>query len=363
MALEQASGQAQGDRRPAVSVIIPARNEEASLGECLASLINQHGIEHEIIVVNDASTDNTRHIAQSFATVTLIDADTLPDGWSGKSNACWSGAKIAKGRWLLFTDADTIHRNASLRHAVKEAEYHNCDLLSYSPKQELHGLLQRMLMPLIFAELRKQYPPKKVNDQRSYIAAANGQYLLIRREAYQLLGGHAAIAHTLLEDVELAKAAKKSGMKIRFRYGRDSVRTHMYRTFGQMWEGWTKNLALLFQNPGKLAFKRTMEFVSPLLILLAMAVAYKFGEWEVAVAGGVVALAVMTNFYVRLIRAHFGFWSLLLAPLGLPLFALLLLRSRRLHRAGQQLTWKGRTYPAEMRGPEPPKAEGVASTT
>src|SRR5438270_7666539 len=128
---------------PVVSVIVPARNEEACLGDCLRSLQDQSGIEFEIIVVNDNSTDRTRQIAESLGGVNVLNAPPLPPGWTGKSHAAQLGSQAAKGQWLLFTDADTIHRHRSLRHAVREAEEHGADMLSYSPKQEVHGLWER----------------------------------------------------------------------------------------------------------------------------------------------------------------------------------------------------------------------------
>src|SRR5689334_19249773 len=100
-------------RDPVVSVIIPARNEEACLGHCLASLTAQSGIDFEIIVVNDNSTDHTREIACSYPMVQVIDANPLPTGWTGKSHAVHLGYQAARGRWLLFTDADTVHRHGS----------------------------------------------------------------------------------------------------------------------------------------------------------------------------------------------------------------------------------------------------------
>src|ERR1700722_12006899 len=108
-------------------------------------------------------------------------------------------------------------------------------------------------LPVVFAELARQYPPSVVSDPASPIAAANGQFILIRREAYDAVGGHAAIARDILEDVALARAVKRSGRKIRFRYAADAVRTRMYRNYRQLRDGWTKNLALLVPNPGWLA--------------------------------------------------------------------------------------------------------------
>src|SRR5256885_17262841 len=122
-----ASGPA--SEQPLASVIVPARNEEASLGACLQSLTAQQGVNFEIIVVDDASMDRTREIAESFSNVRVVAAGPLPDNWSGKNNAMAAGAREANGKWLLFTDADTVHKPGSLARAVAEAEEHHAALL------------------------------------------------------------------------------------------------------------------------------------------------------------------------------------------------------------------------------------------
>ena len=275
---------------PAVSVIIPARNEESCLGACLESLVGQQGVEFEIIVVDDASTDRTAGIAGSFAGVKVLAASPPPAGWSGKSNAAQAGADVAHGEWLLFTDADTVHAPGSLASSLAEARTHDVDLLSYSPQQEVRTLAERAVMPVIFAELASIYRPKEVSDPQSPAAAANGQYLLISRAAYDAVGGHAAVAHTLLEDVALASAVKQSGRRIFFRYGGDAVRTRMYRSFPQLVEGWTKNLALLFAHPSRLALLRAFEFLlagSGIALLLAGLLSRQI---PVTVIGAVIAV-------------------------------------------------------------------------
>src|SRR6266404_394477 len=246
-----------------ISVIIPARDEEASLGACLESLVAQTGVSFEIIVVDDGSTDRTREIAQSFSGVRVVDAGPLPQGWAGKNNAMSAGAKQARGDWLLLTDADTVHNLTSLARGLTEAELRQVQLLSYSPEQEVHGFWQEAVMPVIFAELATTYRPSEVSDPNSPAAAANGQYLLISRETYDFIGGHAAVGGSLLEDVALARAVKSSGRRIFFRYGGDVVRTRMYRDFAQLREGWTKNLALLFPKPGWLAAKLLLLWIIP----------------------------------------------------------------------------------------------------
>jgi glycosyltransferase involved in cell wall biosynthesis len=332
--------------RPEVSVIVPARNEKACLAECLRSLLGQSGIGYEVLVVDDHSTDGTRGIAESFG-VCVVAADRLPPGWSGKCNAAATGARAAKGKWLLFTDADTKHQPDSIATGLREAAEHGAALLSYSPKQEVHSLAERMLMPLIFADLAAAYPPKDVCDPGSTVAAANGQYLLVRRDAYDVIGGHAAVAKEILEDVALAKRAKQAGYKLQFRWS-DVVSTRMYRSFPQMWEGWTKNLALLFPKPLMIAFGRLFEFA---LIAFWMALAcFYWITGELAVGSMLLALAV-GFFAFRLVRirrrAHFDWLSSALAVFGLPLYSILLLNSYISHKRGM-VSWKGRTYRSGM---------------
>ncbi|HZQ23828.1 MAG TPA: glycosyltransferase family 2 protein [Terriglobales bacterium] len=328
---------------PEVSIIVPARNEEASLGACLESLVGQEGMRSEIIVVDDNSSDHTRDIALTFPSVQIVDAGALPAGWTGKNNAVAAGARHARGEWLLFTDADTVHRPGSLARALQEAKVFRAALLSYSPEQEVHGFWEKALMPVIFAELACTYRPRDVCNPKSPVAAANGQYLLISRIAYDAVGGHAAIADSLLEDVILATKVKGSHRKIRFRYGADAVRTRMYRSFQQLCEGWTKNLALLFPNSTQLAAKRAAEFVTISGGVLAGVAALILGRPKLAGTLGGLAGTMYAVHRKRIARANFSREANFLALFGLPLFSYLLLRSRLSHEEGR-VAWKGRLY-------------------
>jgi glycosyltransferase involved in cell wall biosynthesis len=338
------SGAGQGSGLPLVSVIVPARNEEQCLGRCLQSLVAQPGVSFEVLVVDDGSTDGTRALADSFPQVQVMEAGPLPPGWTGKNHAAWQGAQRARGRWLLFTDADTVHEPGSLAAAVAEVEQHGAALLSYSPQQEVRGFWERALMPVVFAELATTYPPSQVRDPHSPLAAANGQYLMIAREAYDAVGGHRAVAGSLLEDVALARRVKESGRALRFRYGGEAVRTRMYRDLSQMWEGWTKNLALLFAHPIRLAAARLAEFLAIAGGLALGAATLAEGRMGLGVAALVAAAAVWAWLLRRIRRAHFPAAANALALFGLPLFAALLLRSHRHHRARGSVEWKGRVY-------------------
>ena len=327
---------------PTVSVIIPARNEEATLGSCLESLVAQTGVAFEIIVVDDHSTDRTHEIAQAYSAVRVINAGPLPSNWIGKNNAVATGARAARGEWLLFTDADTIHLPGSLAAALKEAKENGAELLSYSPEQIAASFWEMATLPVVFAELARQYPPAKVSDPASPIVAANGQYILICRETYEAVGGHASIATDILEDVALARAVKTSGRKIRFRYAPTAVRTRMYRNYRQLRDGWTKNLVLLFPNPSWLAAKTLLMWAFTWTVLfLVIARAVKPWWWSTVFVGA------FSYLVMRIRRANFdAARSFLAVSFGMPMFAFLLLRSKRAHAKGN-ITWKGRTY-----GPE-----------
>lgn len=326
-----------------MSVIVPARNEESCLGACLESLAGQSGVSFEIIVVDDGSSDGTRRVAQAVPSVRVVDAGPPPPGWTGKNNAMAAGARVGRGEWLLFTDADTVHKPGSLTRAVAEAQKHGAALLSYSPEQEVRGFWEKAVMPVIFAELAATYRPSQMSDPQSTAAAANGQYILIFHEAYDSIGGHAVVSGSLLEDVGLARVVKASGRKIFFRYGADAVRTRMYRSFVQLREGWTKNLALLFPSPVQLALLRLTEFALVVCGLAVAVAALLRGHNKPALVAVVLVLVVYGLFLRRIRRAHFSWEATALSLLGLPLFSYLLFRSRTSYQKGT-VSWKGRTY-------------------
>jgi glycosyltransferase involved in cell wall biosynthesis len=340
-----------------VSVIVPARNEESCLASCLDSLVSQSGIPFEVIVVDDASTDSTAEIARSLPGVKVIAAPPLPENWTGKNNAMAAGAKIATGKWLLFTDADTVHKPGSLARAVAEAEHEEVALLSYSPEQEVRTFLEKAVMPVIFAELASKYPPSKVRDPNSPVAAANGQYLMISREAYDAVGGYAKVASDLLEDVAMARLVKSSGRKIWFRYGGDAVRTRMYRSWSQMKEGWTKNLALLFPKASELGWIRIWQslfiVVSPWSLLRGSywkpflnVLNPPLVRWQSLLMGVLCSVLFIwwsVEYVVRMRRSRAKWPSVAFGLVGLPLFGYLLFRSQGAYK-NARFDWKDRSY-------------------
>jgi glycosyltransferase involved in cell wall biosynthesis len=336
-----------------LSVIIPARNEQAVLPGCLASLLVQDdamvfalGRDWELLLVDDDSTDGTRAImdeAARHAGVAVLTAPKLDVGsFTGKANACWAAAQKARGRWLLFTDADTLHEPGDLVRALHEATKHKVSLLSYSPRQIVVGLAQHTLMPLVFSELATVYPTAEVNDPERPLAAANGQFLMVERDAYFAIGGHRAVGKSVLEDVDLATSVKMSKRSIRFRYAPDALATRMYRGFGDMVEGWTKNLALLFPHALTLAAWRVLDILLLLLPLLIVALPYLILWQQVAIL--LLWARTLFRFYRRVARSHFPFLDCAFSVFGLPLFIVLLIRSWVKHKLFHQVAWKGREY-------------------
>jgi len=326
-----------------LSVIVPARNEAECLGDCLGSLTAQSepgfalGVDWEILCVNDASMDRTRLIARSFAGVTVLDAPLLAEGWTGKSAALWFAAEKTRGAVLLFTDADTVHEPGSLRRALHEREKNGVAMLSYSPRQIVQGFWQRALMPLVFSELAIAYPPAQ---------AANGQFLMVVREAYFKVGGHKAVAETVLEDVALARRFKRAGMTIRFRYAADALAVRMYRSLSAMVEGWTKNLALLFPLPLLLATMRLLDFGLivgiPLLLWLLPHIMLMANTQKYALM--LVWVWVLFRYFRRVAKSNFPALDCAFSIVGLSLFVALLVRSWIHTKLRRRVSWKGREY-------------------
>ena len=345
-----------------VSVIVPARNEEANIARLVRSLAGQEGIR-EILVVNDQSTDRTGEVLESLKAeaeaLRTLRTESLPDGWSGKSWAAAAGAREAAGEWLLFTDADTEHLPGSLAALLELAEREHADLLSVSPGQETPTWWEKSVIPQVYVKLARLFRFQDVSDPGSPAAAANGQYLLIRPECYKRVGGHEAVRGEILEDVELARRVKNAGGRLVFLPGAAWVRTRMYRTFGDMWRGWTKNLYLLLGKKSGRALGTVAALwlldLAPALVFFGLCVWFATGRgsdlWAL-VALGCFLMAVTRQWnYARQLR-QLGFGPSLSAyqlP-GAVLFSALLLSSLAAHRLTGQVEWKGRAYRTRGKG-------------
>ncbi len=256
---------------PFVTIIVPARNEEVNVGQCVSSLCASDYPAFEVLVVDDESRDRTAEIVKNLSPgnasqLSLIEGKPPPRGWFGKSWACWQGAKLAGGELLLFTDADTIHAPDLLRQVVGGLEKDGADVYTVIGRQIMRSFWERVLQPQFFMLLAARYPragtPKKPHQWKN--AIANGQYLLFTREAYEASGGHESVAGEVVEDLRFAQLLVRGGWKLVMR-GTEGLQTRMYRSLGGLVEGWSKNIATA-------ALQTTAAWLLPVILPLSFVV-------------------------------------------------------------------------------------------
>ncbi len=334
-----------------VSAIVPARDEEAVIAACVESLVSQTEIA-EILVVDDQSSDRTveivRGLSAKYPKVRLLAAFGLPPGWMGKNNAVWIGAREARGDWLLFTDADAIHAQDSAARALAIAAENGAALVSFSPEQVMKTWYEKAVIPYVFTRLSSRFRYSDVNDPQNPTAAANGQFILMRRDAYEAVGGHASIAGDVLEDVALAAGVKAAGYRLWFGSGKGIVRVRMYRTFAAMWEGWKKNLYSLMGGNPRAAREEIARALLPIPLVLLPAVIIGGISRSMLLATSLLILGLAVTQKIDGGKLESIGFSRHLWGYGIPgriLFSALLWASYRSHRSGR-LEWKGRAYPA-----------------
>ncbi len=324
-----------------VTAIVPARNEEQVIATCVRALAQQPEIA-EILVVDDQSDDGTsgvlRGLTSEIPQLRLLETRGLPAGWLGKNNAAWRGAGEAGNEWLLFTDADAeLLPNATAR-ALQIAGECGAALVSFSPEQVTDTWYEKSLIPFVYCRLARRFSFKDVNDPESHAAAANGQFLMIRRDVYDAIGGHGAVAGEVLEDVALARNVKVAGYRIWFGPGLGVARARMYRSFGAMWEGWKKNLCLLVGGSRKAVLRELFSAVPWIPFLL---IAMGFGMPFASMAGVLLLLVRQAGYGLDLRSNQYRGSLILYYVPAVALYAGVLWASYRAHAKGK-VAWKGR---------------------
>jgi chlorobactene glucosyltransferase len=356
-----------GGEWPFVSVIVPARNEQRNLPTLLPSLLSLHYPNYEVIVVDDQSTDSTPQILAEWAArdprLHVVRGEDLPrdEGWMGKPHAMMQGARTAGGRWLLFTDADTEHGPLALSSTIAYALRHGIDLLTIIPDIELVTPSEKLIMPVASMGISILYPFYKVNDPMSSTAIANGQYILVRRDVYDAVGGIERVKDKIAEDLEFGKAVKADGYMLRFADGRHLMSVRMYTNLGEVWEGWSKNVVLSMQgNPaqGVMAAASVFSVVILPFVLVRWVIrlwraAQQSGRaddrlaagWATAISSWFIALPLVYRYRLDRATGLSPAWTLT-TPLGVAIFGVLMLWSLARLLTGRGVTWKGRTYAA-----------------
>jgi chlorobactene glucosyltransferase len=343
---------------PLVSVIVPARNEKRNIERCLRSVLGTAYPALEVIVVDDHSTDGTgeiaRAIAQDEARLRVIAAPDLPDGWFGKQWACATGARAAQGPLLLFIDADTRHAPDLVTRAVNAQRGRSADLLTVVGHQEMHSFWERIVQPQFFSLLSLRYGGTEhvSHARRPADVIANGQFILVTRDAYDAIGGHAVVRDHVAEDLALAQEYVRTGRRIALVVGTRQLSTHMYASLGELVAGWGKNIfaggryTAIGGRVGRalyplmLAGAPLIGLAPPAAMLLAL-----LGVLSTAwLVWGAIGFAVGLLFYggtYAFMRAPV--WYALLYPLGL---AVVLVIAVAAVWRGNRVQWKGRSYVA-----------------
>ncbi|MBI4115004.1 MAG: glycosyltransferase [Candidatus Omnitrophica bacterium] len=261
---------------PLVSILLPVKNEEENLRDCLKCLLNQNYPAKEIIVINDNSIDRTSEILNEYArlypdSIQTVNASQAPKGWTGKNWAIAQGTLLARGEWFLFTDADTRHDPWSLSSSVSYAESKDLDLLTLSPRCLTESFWEKTIQPAAMAFTGLWFPFYRVNDPTSRFTFGNGQYLMIRREAYQIIGGHTKVKGAFLEDFELVRETKKIRRRVECAIGTKIYGTRMYRSLKKIWRGWRRIFFHAFEkNPFHLLEKAISIFFFSFLPFLLL---------------------------------------------------------------------------------------------
>jgi chlorobactene glucosyltransferase len=343
---------------PHVAIIIPVRDEEANIADCLQTFMGQsyQPDNVQIIVIDDHSSDATLAIANSLARgcsrISVLQSPPLPPHWVGKVHACWLGALAVDPQveWLCFIDADVRAEPALLVSALAVARSEGLDLLSLAPRQRLVGFADRLIIPCGLFLMSLCQDLQKVQAERGDKVTATGQFILIRRDVYRAIGTHAAVHDAICEDVALALLVKRTGGQTVLRNGKLLLSAQMYSGWSSLWTGISKNLVQMLGGERHtliLALGALAVSSFSLLVPAMASLGCVRGQAEAclalvpAIAGSAAAfgLHLAATFYFGI-----PIWYGLLFPLGYTIGAFIAVDSVRRHRT-HRILWKGRTYP------------------
>ena len=335
-----------GPRDPAelgetVSIVVPARNETGQVGNCVGALLAQDAAVVEVTVVDDGSTDGTAAEA-ARAGARVVQAPPPRPGTAGKAATCAHGAAVAAGgRWLAFVDADVVLVPEALSRLLAACLATGAAAGSPLARQRTRTWWEELVLPELGLAVAERLDLDAVADRDRPAAFLSGQCLLVRRDAYEAVGGFAAVAGSLVEDVALARRLKAAGHRLEVRLAPDLAAVRMYGRFGDLWEGLAKNLAEVWgANPGSLA-RQAARALAGLAPWLALAARPGAPARRVAVAGGLLQLTVRAG--GRLVAGADPRFALAYPAADLVLLAVYADSVRR-RRTGAPLAWKGRTY-------------------
>ena len=344
---------------PLISVCIPARNEERNIRTCVEAMLAQNYPNLEVIVLDDRSSDSTPLILADIASrdsrLHLIGGSDLPKGWVGKPFALFQASAHARGEWLCFVDADTFATPETLSSCYVKAIETNADLFTIMTFQVLGSFWEKVVMPIVMTALSIGFSPRRVNDPSRRDAIANGQFILIKCSTFNAIGGYKSVKDQIVEDKAMAEKVKWNGYRLIVADGMRIVRTRMYTSLPEMWEGWTKNIYLgLHDRPAMLMLGAFGGFLALITAFFLPIWPMTGILWVLRGGGWLAALVILKAMLLWSILLHertkiarkleISPWYAFTIPLGAAVFAAMMLASTWKVISGRGVTWKGRVY-------------------
>ena len=335
---------------PRISVCVPARNEERGVEACLQSLLNQDYSNFEVIAIDDHSTDSTPSIMQALAQehshLKVLEGINLPEDWLGKPFALHQAFKVSQGEYLLFTDADLVFKSTALNTAVHVMRERKLDVLTLMPKAEFGSFWEQAVQPVIFGFIASLTRFKNVNNPGHKRAMGFGAFLMFRRAAYEKIGGHEAGKADVLEDVLIAKRAKRAGLKLLVADGKQLFSIRMYFGLKEIWFGWQKNMFLAMNESVVKATYNifvVLGFLFTPYIILAINIFEQIGWFWIGLAMASVVL-VSAAAYKTCDELGLHRNAAALFPLGALVMAAIMANSMFQTLVRKKTEWRGRVY-------------------
>ncbi|MBW6479556.1 MAG: glycosyltransferase family 2 protein [Bacteroidales bacterium] len=326
------------DHEPLVSVLIPARNEEKNIGKILHDLANHDYPSLEVMVYDDLSEDKTpqivKQIADRYENIVLIEGKPLPGGWLGKNHACHNLAMHARGKYLLFLDADVKIKNGLIRNAIAHTQNHKLKLLSIFPVQKMNSFAERLTVPVMNWILVSLLPLILTRiSSRPSLSAANGQFMLFDAEVYHIENFHKTLKDQKVEDIAIFRLMKSKGYKVETLLGNDAISCRMYHSWDEAVQGFSKNVFEYFGGSRILA----------LLFGLVTTFGFIFVIWSLPAIYLLLyfSMAAVLRIIVSVASRQNVFYNLILAPLQQLSFLYITFKALSLQKK-KATQWKGR---------------------
>lgn len=333
---------------PFISICVPARNEERDVEICLRSLLEQDYPQFEVIAVDDNSDDRTAAIIESLASnyprLSFVRGAALPAGWLGKPYALHQAYREARGEYLLFTDADPVFQPTALTSAVYCMQTKGLDILTLMPGARFGSFWERAVQPVIFGFIGALTRFRKVNSREYPDAMGIGAFIMFKRSAYEKIGGHERVRQEIVEDIALAKCAKKEGFNLLVADGKSVFSIRMYHSLREIWEGWRKNMFVAMKQ----SVVRTLYYV---FIILSFVMTPWLIFFYNLTAGRQFLLSFAALLLVLITGIHLceelrlEKRNVLLFPLGAIVMSVVMLNSMLQILLKGRAEWRGRHYP------------------